>query len=64
MHPAHHLLIEAAYRSGRGRGLGILVQYLFRWLYSLIGPWAWAVFTAFTGACLGLAAWISRGERR
>jgi len=63
MHPAHHLLIEAAYRSGRGRGLGILIQYLFRWLYSLIGAWAWAVFAGFTGLCLAVSAWTSGGRR-
>jgi hypothetical protein len=62
MHPAH-LLAEAAYRSGRGRGLGILFQYLFRWLYSLIGAWAWVVVTGFTGLCLGVAAWLSKGGR-
>lgn len=58
----HHLLTEAAYRSGRGRGLGILFQYLFRWLYSLIGPWAWAVTAGFAGLCLAVAAWLSGGR--
>lgn len=57
---AHHLLIEAAYRSGRGRGLGILFQYLFRLLYSAIGAWAYAVLAAFVTVCLGISALLRK----
>jgi hypothetical protein len=57
MHPVHMIALEAA--RYRGHGSGILVQYLFRWLFSVMGGWAWLVI----GALVGLGLWAKATER-
>lgn len=60
----HQLIAEALIRyryRGRGAG-GQVFYYLFRWLYSVIGAWAFAVEGGFIALCLGVSAWARGGQ--
>lgn len=57
MHPSHQLALELA--RYRGRAGGQAMYLLFRWLFSVIGAWTWAVIAALCG--LGLWAKAREG---
>lgn len=51
----HHLVTLIAYRpryGSHGHGSGIFIYYLLRWLYTVIGAWAYAVYAAILSLCI------------